>query len=138
MTWLTGWNRRKSVIVNGSTYGSLSNYQIKIIAHKSTGTDTVTDVYLGTNVRDDFGDVRFTKSDGSSLLNYWIESYTSGSVATIWIQLAPSPDTIPVSPGTYTFYIYYDNSGQTTTSSGINTFLFFDDFNRADANPISG
>ena len=57
-----------------------------------------------------FADLRFTKSDGSTLLDYWIEFITGTSpnlIAKVWIELAPSPDTIPASPGTYTFYIYY-------------------------------
>lgn len=122
MAWLTGWNRRKPKVVNGSTAGAQVNYQMQLTVHKGSGADTTNDIYLGTNVRDDFGDVRFTKSDGSSLLNYWIESYTSGSVATIWIQI----DSIPTT-GT-TIYIYYDNSSQTTTGNGTNTFELFDDF----------
>ena len=120
--WLTGWNRRKSKIVNGSTAGAQTNYQMMLTVYKSTGTDTATKVYLGTNVRNDFGDVRFTKSDGTSLLNYWIESYTSGVSATIWIEI----DSIPVSPGTSKIYIYYDNPLQTTTSNLDATFLASD------------
>ena len=123
-SWLAGWNIRKSKLVNGSTAGIQTNYQMMLTVYKSTGTDTATNVYLGTNVRDDFGDVRFTKSDGTSLLNYWIESYISGVSANIWVQI----DSVPASPGTSTIYIYYDNLSQTTTSNGDNTFLFYDNF----------
>lgn len=87
-------------------------------------------VYVGTSVRDDFGDIRFTTSDGQTLLNYWIESYTAGSIATFWIKI----DSIPASPGTSTIYIYYDNPSQTTTSNGPNTFIYFEDFS---TNPTS-
>ena len=124
MTWLTGWNYRKSKTVNGSAAGVQTDYQLKLIAHKGPGTDTATDIYIGTNVRNDFGDVRFTTSDGSTLLNYWIEFFTSGSVATIQIKI-PS---IPISPGTTTIYIYYGNTSQTTTSNGLSTFNGFGSF----------
>ncbi len=124
MAWLTGWNKRKSKIISGSSAGSQTDYQMKMIFHKSSGSDTTTDTYLGTNVRDDFGDVRFTQSDGITLLDYWIESFTSGSIATFWIKIS----SIPSSPSTTTIYVYYDNSSVTSLSNGTNTFDFFDDF----------
>jgi hypothetical protein len=122
--WLTGWNRRRKLTITGSTAGAQIDYQIKLTVHKATGTDTSTDIYLGTNVKDDFSDLRFTLNDGSTNLNYWIESYTSGSVTTVWIKI-PS---IPISPCTTTIYVYYNNTGASTTSNGDNTFDFFDDF----------
>ncbi len=125
MAQLAGWNHRKYKIINGSTSGLQTDYQMKLIVHKGTGTDTSTDIYLGTNVRNDFGDVRFTASDGSTLLNYWIESYTSGSVATIWIKI-PS---IPASPSSVTIYVYYDNPIATTLSNAYATFIGYGDFN---------
>lgn len=124
MGFLAGWGRRKSKAVDGSTAGDQTNYQLQLTVYKSTGVDTNTQVYLGTNVRDDFGDVRFTDTDGTTLLDYWIQEYTSGVSAVIWIEI-PS---IPASPGSTTIYIYYDNAAETTTSSGTATFIVFDDF----------
>ncbi len=129
MAWLINWNRRKSKIVSGTT--PQTNYQMKLIIHKGSGTDTSTDIYLGTNAIDDFSDVRFTSSDGSTLLNYWIESLTPGSVATIWTKI-PS---IPASPDTDTIYVYYNNPSPPPTGPGTGnddgpaTFpLLFDHF----------
>lgn len=119
MSFLSGWGRRKSKIINGSTAGAQTNFQMQLTVYKSAGVDTNTQVYLSTNVRDDFGDVRFTDTDGTTLLDYWIESITSGVSAVIWIEI-PS---IPASPNTTNIYIYYDNASQTTTSSGANTFI---------------
>jgi len=124
MGWLSGWNRRKSHTIEGSTAGAQTNYQMKIVAYKSSGTDSGENVYLGTNVRDDFGDVRFTKADGTTLLDYWMESYISGTKATFWVEV----DSIPASPDSVDIYIYYDKPDATTTSNGDNTFLFFDHF----------
>jgi hypothetical protein len=126
MTWLTGWNRRKQITVSGSTAGAQSDYQMKLTVNQGSGTDSTGILYLGGNVLTTFNDVRFTKSDGTTLLYYWIESITGSSptqAATVWIKLAPSPDTIPVSPGTYNFYIYYDNFSAPTGSSGTDTFI---------------
>jgi hypothetical protein len=131
MTWLIGWNRRKQLTVNGSSAGSQSDYQMKLTVNQSNGTDSAGVVYLGGNVQTTFNDLRFAKSDGTTLLPYWIESITGttpNQVATVWIKLAPSPDTISVSPGTYNFYIYYSNTGASSATNGIDTFVFFDDF----------
>ena len=124
VSWLTGWNRRKPITITGSTSGAQTDYQMKVTVHKATGTDTSTDIYLGTNVNNDFSDLRFTLNDGSTLLSYWIESYTSGSLATVWAKI-PS---IPISPCTTTIYTYYNNASASNESNGVNTFIFFDDF----------
>ncbi len=128
ISWLTGWSKRKLLTITGSTSGAQTDYQMKLTVHKSAGTDTSTDIYLGTNVKDDFSDIRFTSSNGSTTINYWIESYTSGSVATVWIKI-PS---IPINLCTTTIYLYYNNAGASSISSGTGTFDFFDDFNRSD------
>lgn len=128
MTWLTNWNRRKLITVNGSISGALSDYQMKLIVNQASGTDSSGIVNLGGNVLTTFNDLRFTKSDGTTPLNYWIESITGISpnqTATVWIKLAPSPDTIPVSPGTYSFYIYYNNILASASSSGMDTFVVY-------------
>jgi hypothetical protein len=121
---LTGWSYRKKITISGTTIGAQTNYQMKMTVYKSTGSDSGTAVYLGTRVKDDFSDLRFTKSDGTTLLGYWVESYTSGISATVWIAF----DSIAASPSTTNFYMYYGNSGATSASSGVSTFLFFDDF----------
>ena len=120
----TGWSYRKSHMINGSTAGALTNYQMKIVVHKTNGTDSGQDVYVDTKVRDDFGDVRFTSSDGTTLLDYWMENYTLGDSAIFWVKI-PS---IPANPDITTIYVYYGNSNATTTSNGANTFECFDDF----------
>jgi hypothetical protein len=81
-------------------------------------------VELGAHCRTDFGDVRFTRSDGSTLLDYWMEEKVDGDYAVFWVEVADDLSTNAV-----TIYIYYGNSTATTTSNGNNTFLFFDDFN---------
>jgi len=125
MGWLSGWQYRKSHEIQGSSIGDQTNYQIKIIVHKGAGTDSGEHVYCNNHCRDDFGDIRFTKSDGVTELDYWLESYTSGDQATFWVEV-PS---IPASPDKAIIYIYYGKSDATTTSNGKNTFLKFYDFN---------
>ena len=124
MGWLSGWAYRKLHEIEGSNAGTQTNYQIRIIVHKGSGTDGGEHVYCNNHCRDDFGDIRFTDSDGETLLDYWMEEYTSGDKATFWVEV-PS---IPASPDKATVYICYGKSDATTTSNGDNTFLFFDDF----------
>lgn len=124
MGWLTGWGKRKGKMVLGTTSGLQTNYQLRLTVYKSSGTDSYTDMYLGSNVRDDFGDIRFTDSDGTTLIDYYIESIVSGVSAVIWVEI-PS---IPLGPRTTKIYLYYSNPSETTTSNADNTFMFFDDF----------
>lgn len=121
--WLTGWSRRKKFTLTGSTDGALTDYQVKLTVYKGSGSDSGSSVYLGGNCEDDFADLRFTSSDGETLLSYWIESYTSGTSAVVWVKL-PS---LPASPDTTDFYIYYDNSGASSAASGADTFIIFND-----------
>ncbi len=91
----------------------LTNYQVKLT------------IPFVANMRGDFGDLRFTSSDGSTPLSYWIESYTASTSAVVWVKV-PS-----LSSGNTTIYMYYGNSWTTTLSNGTNTFDFFDDFSAA-------
>jgi thermitase len=124
VSYLPGWGYRKQKTITGSTAGAQTNYQMKLTVYKGSGTDSLGVVYLGGNVRDDFGDLRFTKSDGVTLLDYWIESYTSGVSAVVWVKV----DSIPASPNTADIYIYYGNPSATSVSNGAATFQYFDDF----------
>jgi len=121
--WLSDWSYRKSHTINGSSAGAQTNYQIRIKVHRTTGTDSGEDVYVGTKCKADFGDIRFTKSDGATLLDYWLEEYDSG-VATFWVEV----DSIPVSPGTATIYIYYGKTDAVYSGDPDDTFILaFDD-----------
>ena len=60
--WLSGWSYRKPITVDNTQFTAvLSNYQTKIkIPYESS-------------MKSDFSDLRFTDSDGTTLLNYWLE-----------------------------------------------------------------
>jgi hypothetical protein len=125
VAWLPpGWDYRKSHTINGSPVGLLTNYPIRIVVNYGSGIDSGEDVYVDNNSRSDFGDVRFTSSNGSTQLDYWIEEKIDGNYAVFWVEV----DSIPSSPGSTTVYIYYGNVVGTTTSNGRNTFDWLDDF----------
>ncbi|RLI95726.1 MAG: hypothetical protein DRP00_06380, partial [Candidatus Aenigmatarchaeota archaeon] len=82
-------------------------------------------VLLHEKCQPDFDDIRFTDSDGTTLLSYWVEEKIDNERAIIWVKI-PS---IPPSPETTTIYIYYGNTAVTSASDGSATFpLWFDDF----------
>jgi len=124
----SGWNYRKSHVINKAT-GAGTNYQVKITVHYSGTADSGGDVYCNSHSKTDFGDIRFTGSDGTTLLDYWMESKTDSNNAVFWVEVKDSLES-----NNQTIYIYYGNSGVSTTSSGDNTFLFFDDFGSLDWN----
>jgi hypothetical protein len=124
MAWLTGWNCRKSVILSRSS-GSVTDYQMKLLLGESSGS-TGYDTDCGGFCISDFSDIRFTTSDGITLLSYWIESIsgiTPNQTATIWIKF----DSIGITDTT--FYLYFSFPTASAVSDGIDTFPFFDDFN---------
>lgn len=124
MSWLSGYGYRKQFPINGTTAGAQTNYQMRLVVHKGSGSDSGDDVYLNNHCQDDFDDIRFTKSDGETELDHWRESYVSGDYAIFWIEF----DSMPASPSSANFYIYYNKSDATSASNGDNTFPFFDDF----------
>ncbi|MEM3426548.1 MAG: DUF2341 domain-containing protein, partial [Thermoproteota archaeon] len=121
--WLSGWSYRKQVRLYSNNV-ALEDYQVKFAVQYGSGTSTIGTVYLDSLCRSDFGDIRFVAYDGVTQLPYWIESYTSGSVAYVWVRMPY----IPSSSNDILLYIYYGKSDATTTSNGEATFLFFDDF----------
>jgi len=120
--WLSGWTYRKSHIINSAT-GAGTNYQVKVKVYYGSGTSSGENVYLGSKCRTDFGDVRFTDDDQTTLLDYWMQEKVDSNYAIFWVEVADDLGTAG------TIYIYYGKSVATTTSSGVNTFDFFDDFN---------
>ena len=123
MAWLTGWTYRKSITLSRAS-GAVTNYQMKLLLGESAGA-TGEDVDCGGLCLSTFNDIRFTKADGTTLLDYWIESLsgtTPNQLATIWIEFDS------IGTGATTFYMYYGKADASAVSNGTNTFLFFDDF----------
>lgn len=123
MSFLTGYSYRKSITLARAS-GSVTNYQMRLLVGESSGA-TGEDVDCEGKCLSSFDDLRFTTSDGTTLLDYWIESITGttpNQLATVWIEFdsIDTSDTI--------FYMYYGNSEANAYSNGSDTFLFFDDF----------
>ncbi len=113
--WLTGWSYRRPVTVDNTT-STLTNYQVLVTV------DTAALITAG-KMRSDCGDIRFTDSDKTTQLNYWLESGCNSASTKIWVK-------VPSIPGNQisTIYMYYGNPSASSASDGDTTFDFFDDF----------
>jgi len=124
--WLTGWADRGRHWIGGSTYGTVNDYVRRIVVHYGSGTDGGADVYLDGRCRMDFGDIRFTAYDGSTLLDYWLQEKTDSDYAIFWVEV----DEIFVSPAETAIYYYYGNDDATTTSSESTVYVINPSFER--------
>lgn len=109
--WLDGWSRRVALTITRSLVGAQTDYQVRI------------NITYDTDMQQDFDDIRFTSSNGTALLDYWIEVSTPSVSSTFWVEVS----SIPASPDTITIYIYYGNPLVGSVSNGNNTFEVFDD-----------
>ncbi|MHA1952151.1 MAG: DUF2341 domain-containing protein, partial [Candidatus Thorarchaeota archaeon] len=91
-------------------------------------TDEVT---LQGLCNEDFSDIRFTGSDGETELSYYIETQVDGSYASIWFNVSESLE----SDGSV--YLYYGNSGASTSSDGDGVFIEFADFEEGNLNDLN-
>ncbi len=109
------WSGRLAVTVGNSGGTDLADFQVHVVLDNS---------FDFTKAKSDGSDVRFTGSDGTTLINnFWIEKWDSvNKSASIWVK-APS---LPV--GNTTLYLYYGNASAASISNGSSTFEFFDDF----------
>lgn len=109
------WTKRAPVTIGNTGNPSvLTNYQTSLT------------VPYDADMKSDFSDLRFTDTDGVTLLDYWVEKYTASSSATVWIE-TPSI----AASSNKTIYMYYRNAGASSLSNGNNTFPYFEDFESA-------
>ena len=118
---LAGYSYRKQFPLSRAT-GAVTNYQMLVTVNRDTGSDSGTNTYVGTKCLDTFADVKFTKSDGITLLDYWIDPDTlTTSLAKIWVECDS------IGTGATPFYMYYGKADDTSSSSGANTFQLYSD-----------
>jgi hypothetical protein len=85
-------------------------------------------VHCNAHCQDFPNDIRFTKEDGQTKHDYWIdtsslEGITPNRKVSVWIEVASVPTT-----GAVDFYMYYGKAADSGESDGSATFEFFDDF----------
>jgi biopolymer transport protein ExbB len=117
MVWIDNersWSYRKSHIINGSS-GAGANYTVQLQIHYGSGSDSGSHVYLSGKCKSDFSDLRFTASDATTKLDYWIESKTDNDVATVWVKINGSLDS------NQTIFLYYGNDNAVSESNQFTT-----------------
>ena len=125
---LSGFEFRKSILINNPTDEDLFNYQLRIKIAESSQADSY-DVHCDENIKADFKDVRFTTSDGQTLLSHYLENIEGTSpnrVAIFWVKIPQ------ISVQGAPLYIYYHNPQAEDISSADDVFDFYDDFDEAD------
>lgn len=106
--------KRAITITNAG--GVLTDYQVLITMDSAS-------LVTSGKLQSSCADLRVNDSDDSTALSYWIETGCNTSSTKIWVKV-PS---IPASSSKI-IYLYYGSASATAQASGINTFMFFDDF----------
>ena len=96
------------------------------VYNRALSTEEVQALYQA-KAKLNYGDIRFTDSDGVTELSYWMERD-----GRFWVK-------VPMIPaiGTKKIYLYYGNQNATSQSNGEATFIFFDDFVNLDKWPTT-
>lgn len=126
-TWLTGWQYRKRLTFIGSS-GAGYDYQMMIKVRRSFGVDNGSLVYVGDKCRTDFGDIRFTDTNG--VLQPYTITRLASDEAVFWVRCV----TIDLSLNS-SIFMYYGNATATSQSNPDATFVFADPFDNATLNP---
>ena len=124
MSWLTGWSYRKTVTITGQS-GAGTNYQVDFSIGDAAGGD----FNLKSHCTSFPNDIQVTDNNQTTPLDYWVEDLTVDPI-TIWVEVADDLGS------NVDICVYYGKSGESSASSGTNTFEFFDDFgdNNIDTN----
>lgn len=113
-----GYYQYRKITLTNSASTSFDDFQLIFNVYRTTGTDSGFNIYLGTNVKEDYSDVVFTSTNGcTELSHYIINPYTSTS-AKILVKI----DHIDAS-ASKDIYIYYDNPTATSTSNKDTTVV---------------
>jgi len=111
---LSGFGYRKSLNISNPSGEELFNYQVKVEVDEE-----------GIRTQADFGDIRFTATDGETLLAHYLDGITGESPNKTAVFLIKIPQ---IPPEGLPIYLYYGNPDAESLSSGEDVFDFFDDF----------
>lgn len=110
------------ISIPSSVDGELTNYQLQITIVKGSGSNSGSAIYLDDDAKNWPDDIRFTSSDGTTLIDFWREE-SDATDGTWWVEVP----TVPASGGTMV-YCYYGKSDASDASDGASTFEIFTDF----------
>ncbi len=113
-----------------------SRSQIQVVNNDSeTYTDAVVRVPLTyeSDMNSDFSDLRFTASDGETIISHWTERVSANSEADIWVAVPELP-----AGEQATIFVYYGNSSASNTSDPDPLFGVVEDFESGSLANFSG
>ena len=111
--WSADWQHQRQLRFGSATTRANSVVGITL------STQTLGNPYQHINA--DGSDLRFTAADGTTPLNYWIESWNPAGESKVWVKVPTA--------GTAAIEMKYGNPTATSASAGAGVFDFFDDFN---------
>jgi hypothetical protein len=112
MAWLSGHSKRKELVLTGGASGALSDFQLELA------------IAYAAAMQGDFDDIRFTRADGTTLVDAWAEVIITDTSATVWVEF---PST-PANTVEQTYYMYYGKADALDYWDIGDTFVFGDDF----------
>lgn len=118
---IPGYLHFKKISIQNIATKPLYDYQIRIVIG-SGETD------FWSFVDSEGNDIRFLDGDGKTLLSYWVESWSDGSSAIIWVKvpyIQPSQNK--------TIYLFYGATDAISQSDPMATFDFYEQFDEFDS-----
>ena len=117
----TNWGHRKRVRIQNNDNTLYATATVKL------------DLTYDSDMQPDFEDLRFTDSNGTTLIDHWVEDYTASTDATVWVEVTDVP-----ASGNKDVFMYFGNLSASPTSSSTATFVAVDDFEDNDITEYSG
>ena len=109
-SWFSEWGYRKAHAINAAADAG-TDYQVRVVVHRGSGADSRENVYLNNRSLSWPNDIRFTGLDGTTSLDYWLESSDSNT-AVFWVEVKEDLSAM----GT-TIFIYYGKLGASSASN---------------------
>ncbi|MEO0202980.1 MAG: DUF2341 domain-containing protein [candidate division WOR-3 bacterium] len=110
---ISGFTYRIPITITERSGNTLTEYQVLV----SINTQNL--ISQG-KMRNDCGDIRFTDSDGITLLSYWLESGCNSANTKIWVKVPNIP-----ANSNKTIYLYYGNLSATSASNKTSVLTYF-------------
>ena len=109
-TGFTDWLYARQLTLSTATL--TNNYQVRI--------DLTTNNFDYAHCDSAGNDLRFEDTNTQQSLSYWIQTWNNVGTSIVWVAVSNA--------GTTGIKLYYGKTGAAASSSGTNTFIFFDDF----------
>ena len=119
----TDWPFRRIVTVSNPSGTDLTEFQVQLTLNDGVNFD------FGRSLSDG-SDIRITAADGTTLIPFWIEEWTAGVSASLWIRVPQLP-----ASGT-TVVVYYGNPSPELSSQDPVETPPVGPFTRAAGNPV--